>query len=451
MEKFTEIQDRFEPYVDFLDLRFFKGQHLSIVVENEEVACGARDILGVGVRCLVDGCWAFSSTSNVSLVEEAVEKAIKSARSLSPGDATVPELTFRRDYVKHSAKKDAKDVDLSEKIVDLHHLKEIMSLPHVKRTKILYNEAHWIKHVRNTMGCNIEETYSQIGIDFFSIASKQGKIEMASDRRYGVGGYELLENAGDIALNTSRRAERLLSAGRVTEGSYPVILDPELTGVFVHEALGHCAEADIVSERGSFLKDNLNKRIACEAVSICDDPQLPQGSVFFSYDDEGTPARRTLIVEKGRLMKFMHSLETAAIFETESTGNGRVDTYSSRPVIRMTNTYMLPGEESVEEMTEQVKEGVYLEKTFGAEVDITEGAFVFKTQEGHLIERGELTRELKNILVYGNIEEFLRNIAGVGRNFSMSSGTCAKANQVIIIGSGGPSILLSEMRVGVSL
>ncbi len=443
--RFEEVVATYEPECDFIDIRFVEGQRLSIAYEDDEVKCGAQTIRGVGIRALVDGCWAFSSTSDLSLLDESVRTCIKSASHLGPGDALLPEFGFQKEGV---APREQAAADIGEKISDLHDMKDTMRLPHIREVKIYYCETQGTKRVVNTMGCDIEEPFSQVMLDFFAVAFQNGRVEMASDRKYRPGGYELVKTIGDIPLRVSQRAEELLSARRCSEGVYPVILDPELTGVFAHEVLGHCAEADIAQESGSFLQDKIDESISCEDVTVCDNPLLSDGCVHFVYDDEGIPAQKTVLVHRGVFKGFLHSAETAALHNAAPTGNCRADTYSSNPVVRMTNTYIEPGGESVEELMEPMQEGVILEKTFGAQVDIPTGRFVFKAQGGKLIEKGEPTKILKNILIYGTVTEFLQNIEGVGRDFALSSGTCAKADQTLIIGSGGPSIRLAEMRIG---
>lgn len=451
MEDLLHVLEKFEPYADFLDMRLFREHRFSAILKNEEISCGGQNISGAGVRALVEGCWAFSSTSSLSSVEDTVEKVIRSARHLGPGSASVPTERFRHERVSQRLKKNVEDIDVSEKIADLRILQQDMMLPHIKETKIFYNESYGTRHIVNTMGCYIEQPFSQVGIDFFSVAFQEGRMEMASDRKYREGGYELLDGLGSIPYEVSRRAENLLSAELCKESICPVVLDSELAGVLAHEALGHCVEADTIEERGSVLGDKVGKRIACEELSVCDNPQLHEGSVFFYYDDEGILGQETFIIEKGVLRTLLHSLETASQPDVRPVGKTRVSSYSSRPVIRMTNTYILPGGESFEEMVESVKKGIFLAKTFGGEMDTASGSFVFKSQEGQLIERGEFTRRLKNVLVFGTLEEFLLNVKGIGRELNISSGTCSKADQIITIGSGGPPLSLTEMKIGVSV
>lgn len=442
-----KVVSTYERECDFLDIRFVEGHFLSIACEDE-VKCGAQTTWGVGVRALVDGFWAFSSTSDISSLDQSVKTCVKAAQHLGPGDAVLPECDFHRGQFTHSVKENVKDTDISEKIRDLLSIRNTMALPYIREVKIYYRECEGRKRIINTMGCDVEESFSQVTLDFFSVAFQKGRVEMASDRKYRPGGYELVKTIGDIPVDVSKRAEELLSATQLKEGIYPVILDSELTGVFAHEVLGHCAEADIAWESRSFLQDKMNERITCEDISVCDDPQLQDGCVFFLYDDEGVPSRKTVLVCKGIFKEFLHSAETAALHHTTPTGNCRADTYSRRPVVRMTNTYIEPGKETIEELIEPVHEGLFLKKTFGAQVDITTGRFVFKAQEGELIEQGKPTRKVKNVLIYGTMEEFLKSIEGVGRDFALSSGTCAKVDQTLIIGSGGPPIRLSQMKVG---
>ena len=441
-----EKMAHYEDTCDFLEMRYVEGNHLSIAYEDEEIKCGAQTVCGVGIRALVDGCWAFSSTSDLSSLDETIKTCIASARYLGPGSAPVPV----RDVQEYAgtAKDRVKDTDIAEKIEDLQHMKEVMTLPHIREVRIYYREYEGTTHIITSMGCDIEEPFSQVTLDLFSVAFQNGRVEMASDRKYRPGGYELVEKIGDIPLDVSKRAEELLSAKRCKEGVYPVVLDSELTGVFAHEVLGHCAEADIAWESSTFLQDKLDTQITCEDITVCDTPLLPDGCVHFLYDDEGVPAQKTVIVSKGVFTRFLHSAETAALHHTTSTGNCRADTYSSRPAVRMTNTYIEKGDQSLSELCEPIREGVFLKKTFGAQVDINTGRFVFKAQGGEFIERGEPTTALKNILIYGTMEQFLENIEGVGRDFALSSGTCAKADQTLIIGSGGPPIRLADMRMG---
>lgn len=413
---------------------------------QDEISCEGKVVSGMGVRALVDGCWAFSSTSDLSLLPQTIQWCIKAARHTGPKNSVLPSYSFSKDSVKCPVKIPVNDVDISEKIADITRFAHSMHMPQIRQVKIYYNESQWVKQIVNTAGCDIEEISSSVAVDFFSVAAKAGTVEMASDRLYRPGGYELIQNIDSMPAAVSHRAQALLSARACTQRQCPVILDAELTGVFVHEALGHGAEADI-AQKGSFFRKKLNQRVAGEKVSVCDDPQMEGGTVYYVYDDEGVPSTKTMIVENGVFCGLLHSLESS-VCGAQPTGNTRVDSYASNPVIRMSNTYMLSGDESLEEMVESVKEGIYLCKAFGAEADPTTGAFVFKAQEGQLIEKGRLTKPVKQVLLHGNIEEFLYCIEGVGREVEMSSGRCIKADQPLFIGSGGPPVQLSAMHVG---
>jgi TldD protein len=266
-----------------------------------------------------------------------------------------------------------------------------------------------------------------------------------------VGGYELIEATTEEALSVVAvdRAMRLLTAKPAPAGTMPVIFDPSATGLFTHEALGHNAEADAVWTGQSLLAGRMGQRIAADCVTIVDDPTMEGKFGFYFFDSEGTPARRRVIVENGILKEYLHSLETAARFEVAPNGAARADGHTAAPIVRMSNTFIAPGEASVEEMIKSVDRGIYLRDAQGGYVFPERGQFTCKAGAAVMIEKGELGEPLRDVSVAGLTLEILQNVEAVAGDLEVDwPGFCGKGGQSAPTSIGGPHMKVSSMVVG---
>jgi TldD protein len=226
------------------------------------------------------------------------------------------------------------------------------------------------------------------------------------------------------------------------------IVDPDMTGVLVHEAFGHASEADLVLAGESILDGRLGEKLGADGVTIFDDPGMDGGFGSFPYDDEGVPGTRKVLMEDGVLTSFIHSRETAGRLGQEPNGAARAQDHSSRPLVRMSNTCMEAGDMSQEEIFETVKEGIYLKGTRGGEVDPAKGTFQFGAQEAFLVENGEVSRPLRDVALMGSILETLLNVDGIGKDFTLASpGFCGKG-QTVPVCDGGPHVRFLDAVVG---
>ncbi len=204
------------------------------------------------------------------------------------------------------------------------------------------------------------------------------------------------------------RAVELLTAENPPSGRFPVILAPSMVGLFTHEAVGHNAEADTVKSGNSILEGKIGKLIASPNVTMVDDPTFEGAYGSYVYDCEGTKAKKTVIIENGVLKSFLHNLETAHWFNVSPTGNARAENYSSPPIVRMSNTYMLPGKVKLEEILSSIKKGIFVEDVgFGGYVFPERGQFMFNANSSYLIENGRKTKLLKNVSLSGLTLEVL--------------------------------------------
>lgn len=267
-----------------------------------------------------------------------------------------------------------------------------------------------------------------------------------------MGGFEkfLEKDLDSTAKETANKASALLKAKQATGGRFTVVADPEHIGVFVHEALGHAAEADFVISGESVLTGKLGQKVGSEVATVYDDPSVPDGFGSFKYDSEGTLAKKRTIIEKGVLREYILNREAAAKLNLAPNGGARAQGYHFRPIPRMSNTYIAPGDYSFDELIEDIRNGIYVKGTRGGQVNIAIGSFQFLAQEAFLIEKGRVTKPLLDVSLSGLTLETLQNIDAVGKDFSVAGiGFCGKNEQSNLpVGNGGSSTRIRNVVVG---
>ena len=233
-------------------------------------------------------------------------------------------------------------------------------------------------------------------------------------------------------------------------GEMEVVLGSGWPGILLHEAIGHGLEGDFNRKKTSAFAGLLGKRIASPGVTVVDDGTLPDRRGSLTVDDEGTPTSRTVLIEDGILVGFMQDRLNARLMGMRATGNGRRQSYAHAPMPRMTNTVMLAGQHSPEEMIRSVKRGLYAVNFGGGQVDITSGKFVFSASEAYLIEDGKVTAPVKGATLIGNGPDALTKVAMVGNDMALDPGigTCGKNGQGVPVGVGQPTLKLSGLTVG---
>ncbi len=241
-----------------------------------------------------------------------------------------------------------------------------------------------------------------------------------------------------------------LGAQAAPAGVMPVVLGSGWPGILLHEAVGHGLEGDFIRKRTSAFTNRLGKRVASPGVTVVDDGTLPNLRGSITTDDEGTPAKRTVLIEDGILTGFMHDLTSARILGAEPTGNGRRESFATLPLPRMTNTFMLGGSASPADIIGSVKKGIYAGNFSGGQVDITNGKFVFAMSRAWLIENGRLTAPVKGAMLSGTGPETLKHIPLIGNDAALDDGTgqCGKDGQQVPVGVGMPTIRIDALTVG---
>ena len=277
--------------------------------------------------------------------------------------------------------------------------------------------------------------------------------ETGSDGYGGREGYErfIAEAAWQGAVDNAVRQGLInLEAVPAPAGEMDVVLGPGWPGVMLHEAVGHGLEGDFNRKKTSAFAGLMGQRVAAKGVTVVDDGTISSRRGSLSIDDEGTPSNRTALIEDGILVGYMQDRQNARLMGMKPTGNGRRESFAHVPMPRMTNTFMLPGESTPEEIIGSVKKGLYAVSFGGGQVDITNGKFVFSASEAYLIEDGKATRPVKGATLIGNGPDVLTRVSMVGNDLALDSGigTCGKDGQSVPVGVGLPTIRIDGITVG---
>ena len=248
----------------------------------------------------------------------------------------------------------------------------------------------------------------------------------------------------------ARQAVLNLDAVAAPAGTQTVVLGPGWPGILLHEAIGHGLEADFNRKGVSAFAGRMNERVASDLCTVIDDGTIPNRRGSLNFDDEGTPTSRTVLIEKGILRGYLSDRMNARLLGTPPTGNGRRESFAHIPMPRMTNTFMLAGEDSPEDVVRSVDRGLYAVYFGGGQVDITNGKFVFSASEAYLIENGRVTRPVKGATLIGSGPEALKRVSRVGADLRLDEGigTCGKDGQLVPVGVGLPTIRIDGLTVG---
>jgi TldD protein len=287
-----------------------------------------------------------------------------------------------------------------------------------------------------------------------SITTDNGKLQGTGGDGFGGRGLVekfLTEDAWKSATDEAlRQALVALEADQAPAGEMDVLLGPGWPGILLHEAIGHGLEGDFNRKGTSAFSKLMGERIASEDVTVVDDGTVPDRRGSITIDDEGTSSNCTTLIENGILVGYMQDRLNARLMGVKPTGNGRRQSYAHIPLPRMTNTYMLNGKRTPEEILASMKTGLFAKSFGGGQVDITSGKFVFTVTEGYIIENGKLTRPVKGATLIGNGADALKQITMVGDDLALDKGigTCGKAGQGVPVGVGQPTLRINGLTVG---
>ncbi|WP_456481965.1 TldD/PmbA family protein [Methanopyrus sp.] len=414
-----------------------EGELVEIEASNGELRKADPDrVRTYAVRLLEGGSWGIASGPNADT--DLVDRAL---RSTGKGSATVPEDvpavegSYRWEGKLHPL--DALD-EAAELAVELSR-----ETPYDCEITCSVGSVRYA--IASTWGSECE-----VRLDLVSFGVKvsgkgpAGREEYAERDGANCAGLELfLERAEEVRDEAVRRLEDLLEAEPGPKRAESVITDPELLGVIVHEAFGHAVEGDLVARGESVLEGRVGERIASETVTVVDDPTERGAFGSYPFDDEGVEPRRTVLVEDGMLRGYLTDLTSAAELDLEVTGNGRVESVGDHVQVRMSVTYVEPGDASREELFEEAGDGaVYLLGSKGGQTDTATGNFQFSAKLGYIVEDGEPSRPVRDVGLTGETLEFMRKVRILSNELELHPGYCGKGGQLVPVSDGGPHALV---------
>ena len=439
-------------YAEVRAQRLFKTM---LTLEEERVEAAKQGIEnGAALRVLVNGAWGFASvgTLNAEILTNAVSDACKMAKAASlrlKKPIKLAEAKTVEDKVSMAPRKDPSKIPVEDKINTALTMSNTI-LGYDKRIKsctIDYLDLTGMTYFMNSEDTYIEQGKLYIWSRLLATAVEAGTFSFSREEIGSTAGYEIfdVETLEIVGERVAKRAVEQLKAKPPKGGTFPAVLGPNVVGVFVHEAFGHLAEADLTLS-GSVLLDKFGKKIASDVVTFYDDGLVEGAFGSFKYDDEGVPAEKTLLVDNGVVVGLMHNRETAQKFNAKLTGNARAEDFRFEPIIRMRNTFMEPKDHSFEELIEDIKFGYYVKNFRGGQANL-DGTFQVGIQEAYEIVNGEMGAPIRNASISGNTLETLLKVDAVGKDFELWPGRCGKG-QTAFICDGGPHIRVKEVMVG---
>ncbi|MFX1314521.1 MAG: TldD/PmbA family protein [Promethearchaeota archaeon] len=432
--------------------------------KSKEVS--SYEIIECGIRTFNNGGWGFNVLKNPNKngIINGFLKALKLAKlseSLCKSKFTIRDRDPIIKSFKSISKTRLEDIGIDEKIQLVRDHEKIASdySSKIKNTHTVYLDGHSQELICSSFGHYIIQDLSFLRLFSLIYAQENGILQRSINSTGGIGGFEITktEAANYLSEKTAKEAVDLLNAKSPIGGKFTVIMDPKLTGTFIHEAFGHACEADLVLNKESILEGKIGKKVALDEIEIIDDPTMGQGKkfnlpyeLFGSYftDDEGTPSQETIIIEKGILRNYLHNLETSSRMAVASNGHGRANSCSSKPQVRMGFTYLLPKDWEYEEIIEDTKNGVLCEDFQYGYTDPTTGNFQFKCKLSYKIDHGEKKDLMRDVSLSGMTLEVLNKISAIGKSMNYSDGICGKGGQSIRTCDGGPYIRIENITVG---
>jgi len=407
----------------YAEIRREYSEELFITIIDGELKINSGVSKGVSARVLKNG-WGFASGSDEKKVlEKAMEIASARGRKLP----ILPSYAHYR-------------WNVSDVVPDSEHVarfaKEVYDSIRAYKKQVSLRIWKVRKEFENSEGADVEEEGFYVYGSVSAFAKRGGRVERYSSR---VGERRFDEKTREKFFRAAEEAEghakELMRAKRVKPKEYSVVLDSEITGLLSHEAIGHASEGDSVLEGESLFKGKIGKRIACENLTVVDSPLIGFGG--YAYDDEGHEGKEVKIIENGVLKEYLKDEHAAKVFG-KPNGHGRAQSFAYQPIVRMSNTYILPGDAGDEEMFEG--SGVFLKGMNGGSVDPFTGGFMFKAAIGWRFRNGEFLETLKDVVVSGNFLETIKNVELIGKEVRLDPGFCGKSGQSVPVSDGGPKI-----------
>lgn len=441
---------------DFADLYFEHTIGNQVILEDGKVNQAYSNVaLGVGIRTVKGDQVGYGYTQE--LTEQSMLAAAATAATIANSTRTRPAREFVQLKTKNYYPLETllTSVPLSSKLPIVQSVNDKCLALSSLLVKVNAGFADQQKRILivTSDGTKVEDLLPSNYLFAQVVAEKEGRRERAG---WNLGGrrdfsFYTASVVDEIAKTAVDRALVLFDAVKPPAGEMPVVLGPGVTGVLLHEAIGHGMEADFNRKKTSTYSTMIGKKVAEPFVTIIDDGTIPNLSGTINVDDEGTPSQKTVLVDKGILAGYLQDKISSRYYKVPSTGNGRRQSYEHYIQPRMRNTYMMAGTSTPEDVIASVDRGIYVQDVANGQVKIGEGDFAFYVSQGRMIEKGKLTSPIKDVNIMGNGPKMLTNVTMVAGDLQMfqgGGGMCGKGGQGVPVSFGLPTILVKSMTVG---
>ena len=415
----------------------------------EELRSG-RD-RGAGVRVIVGGTTGFAYTADLG--ERSLRDAARAASAVARSGAGENRRVDFRDVRSYTttAREGFANVERARKVELLRRADDVARSvsPSISQVQVTLGESTRRFVVANSNGVLATDHQVRTRLAVACVASGDTGLQTGYRTLAQTRGYEILDDGvEDVANRAAQNAVTKLSARPAPSGDFAVVLAGGSGGILFHEACGHGLEADAIAKGASLYAGRVGERVASPLVTLVDDGTVEGEWGYLAIDDEGNPGSRNVLIQDGVLREYMWDYLRARDGGRPASANGRRQSYQHLPMVRMTNTYLLPGDDDAEEIVAQTPYGVYVAQLGGGQVNTTTGDFVFGTTSAFLIENGRITSPLRDCNLIGNGPEILGRVDAIAQDFSMTPGTCGKNGQQVPVGCGQATMRLSRMTVG---
>lgn len=451
-DQLTAVVNKYRSKVDYIEARFRHSCGTSIVFRSRDIeSVSEPESVGGNVRALYKNGWGFVYFNDLKDLERAAQKAVLQAKLAGTGRRfwkgrepvveDVPEVKIG---------KDPRQVPLNRKVEILKGYSELVFevSERISSSKAVYSDVFSEEVYVNSEGTILSKAYLGNYSTLITIAQRNDMIQHSWCRLIDSPDFNDILRKEDLVRRTAKRASDLLFAPSVKGGMYTVVLDGLMGGLFVHEAFGHLSEADLVYEQPELRKlMKLGRRFGPSILNIADYPAYDKKlRGYYLFDDEGVKGRKNYLVKDGILVGRLHNRETALKMRENLTGNARAGGYSSRPLVRMSCTYIEPGKTPVKDLFSGIKIGVYARSGISGFTD--RDNFTFTAEWGQMIRDGEPAEMIRDVTLTGNVFETLKNVEAIGDDLEWEGGTCGKGDQWMPNSPGSPHLRIKEVMIG---
>jgi TldD protein len=453
LDRLEHLVQHYRSQVDYLAIRLEQSEGTDILLRGDRMETLSEGLAQGGqVRACHRGGWGFASFNHLDSLEQRIEEAIGAARIVGQEETLLAPIDIIRGvYHLPLAGTDPRQVPLQQKKSLCEHYARILREGHdcIATVSVRYSDSRQRILLATSEGTLLEQSWVDLEMRFAATARREDTVQTGRETTGSRKAYEDLLHLDEQVQGSAHRAVNALDLPIVRGGTYPIVIDPILSGLFVHEAFGHLSEADMAYENPDILEVmTLGRRFGPDNLNIFDGAADPYHRGSYAYDDEGTPATTTQLIQNGVLVGRLHSRETAGKLGEKPTGNARCLNYHYPPIVRMTNTWIERGSTPVPDLFADIKEGVYARNWSGG---MTNGEmFTFGAGEAWMIRNGELAEQVRDVTLSGNVFSTLADIEAIGDDFYWDeSGGCGKGIQSgLPVGCGGPSLRISNVVVG---